>query len=391
MPDFASLEAEYDRLWDSMTIKLDKASAVDAIAKKLIAHKETYEAVETDTGVPWYVIAAWHNRESDANFKTQLAQGDPLGSVSTHVPAGRGPFSTWEEGAHDALVNLKHLDQITDWSPARICYETERYNGFGYRNNHPEVLSPYLWSFSNHYTAGKYIADGKFSSSTVDKQCGAIPIMKRIVELEGIDDDATVSPDAKGRSFWEMLADLFAKLFGRKPAEPEEPEEPEPTSGRPRWLVEAIKDIGFHETGTNRGIEQFIKEGKIGTLGDPWCAIFTNAKLEECGVPGTRSAMARSYETNKNFVRLSGPALGAVATFWRGSKSSGSGHVNFYAGTTPDGRHVGVGGNQSDAVTAAYMDMGRHTGWWWPKGEPLPRVGAVQVSGLNAVSSGKED
>jgi hypothetical protein len=89
--------------------------------------------------------------------------------------------------------------------------------------------------------------------------------------------------------------------------------------------------------------------------------------------------MARSFEHHKNFVRLDGPALGAIATFWRGSPSAGTGHVNFYAGTLADGRHAGVGGNQSDRVSAAVMDMTRHTGWWWPKGEPRPAVGTVRI------------
>lgn len=201
---------------------------------------------------------------------------------------------------------------------------------------------------------------------------------------------AAASPPTQTSSggFWSALVALLSRLFGGKTAPT--PIKPPIVAGSPAWLREAIKDIGFHEKGANLGIEDFIDEAHTGGLGDPWCAIFVNAKLEEVGIPGTRSAMARSFETNKNFVRLSGPALGAVSTYWRGSPSSGSGHVNFYAGTTPDGRHIGVGGNQSDAVTAAYMDMTRHTGWWWPRSVPLPPIGAVRISGLSAVAAGKE-
>lgn len=184
MPSFSDLKSEYARLWALMTIWPVKDASVTSIAKKLMANKARYRAAERLTGVPWVVIAAWHNRESSANFNTQLAQGDPLNQVSTHVPRGRGPFRSWEDGAYDALVTLKHLDKVKDWSPERVCYETERYNGFGYRNQHPDVLSPYLWSFSNHYTRGKYVADGQFDPSAVDKQCGAIPIIKKIMELD---------------------------------------------------------------------------------------------------------------------------------------------------------------------------------------------------------------
>ena len=78
--------------------------------------------------------------------------------------------------------------------------------------------------------------------------------------------------------------------------------------------------------------------------GDPWCAIFVNACLEAVGVRGTRSAMARSFERDRNFLRLSGPALGAIATMW-----TGTGHVFFYLGESEQGV-LALGGNQSDRV-----------------------------------------
>jgi len=202
---------------------------------------------------------------------------------------------------------------------------------------------------------------------------------------------ARAAPTEPKPSLWSILLSLISGAKPAAPAAPAAPPKP-PIAGsaEPAWLLEAKKDLGFREVGNNRGIDKFIDEAGVGALGDPWCAIFVNAKLEECGVPGSRSAMARSFETHKNFVRLSGPALGAIATFWRGSRASGSGHVNFYAGTDAQGRHVGVGGNQGDVVSAAYMDMSRHTGWWWPKDQPLPAIGAVRVTGLAAVKAGSE-
>ncbi len=44
-------------------------------------------------------------------------------------------------------------------------YKIEGYNGWGYRMKHPQVYSPYLWGFSNHYQKGKYIADGTWSDN----------------------------------------------------------------------------------------------------------------------------------------------------------------------------------------------------------------------------------
>lgn len=179
---FVEYKAGYAADWKRMVIDADKAAAVDQLARRSLANKARYQAASAKTGVPWFVIAAWHDRESGGDFDTQLAQGDPLDQVSTHVPAGRGPFPTWDAGAYDALVTLKALNTVSDWTIERIAYESERYNGFGYRSQ--GVPSAYLWSFSNVYRGGKYVADGVFDFGARDKQCGVLPLIKRIAELD---------------------------------------------------------------------------------------------------------------------------------------------------------------------------------------------------------------
>src|SRR5215510_5796407 len=182
MFDYSELKSDFARLWDSMDVRPDKRELVTRIARKLIRHKAQYQTVEARTGVSWLVIAALHNRESDADFATYLGNGEPLDRRTTLVPKGRGPFDSWEAGAVDALA-LDGLDQVKAWLPERACFEIEKFNGFGYRKR--GVRSPYLWSFSNHYARGKYVADGHFSSSYVDEQCGAIPILRAIMKLDG--------------------------------------------------------------------------------------------------------------------------------------------------------------------------------------------------------------
>lgn len=147
----------------------------------------------------------------------------------------------------------------------------------------------------------------------------------------------------------------------------------------PSWFERAEHEIGFHEKGDNLGIEQYIASAHCGALGNPWCAIFVNAMLERSGVPGTRSAMARSFEHDKNFVRLSGPAIGAITTMWRKSPTSGTGHVFFYAGENENGI-LAVGGNQSDQVCRQYEPRARVVGYYWPKSQPLPKPGTVLVA-----------
>ena len=201
--DFESLRAEYADLWQRMQIRPERLPEVNAIANRLIGLKPRYQQVAATTRVPWAIIAALHQREASADFAGVLHNGEHIigtGRLTRLVPAGRGPFNTWEESAVDALTMPPHsLQHVASWTIERACYEIERYNGFGYRNHHPEVKSPYLWSFSTNYTSGKYVADGQFSSSAVDKQCGTMPILKRIMELDSSVrfDGAAVAPVAR--------------------------------------------------------------------------------------------------------------------------------------------------------------------------------------------------
>ena len=186
MPSFDSLRSEYATLWSRMAILPAKAAALDAAANKLVANKSRYQSVAEKTGVPWFVIAVLHERESSADFSTHLHNGDPLAARTVQVPAGRPargrPPFTWEESAVDAL-ELHDLHRVTDWSIERIAFECERYNGWGYRNH--AVPSAYLWSFSTIYRGGKYVADGKWDADYKDKQCGTMPLIARMAELDG--------------------------------------------------------------------------------------------------------------------------------------------------------------------------------------------------------------
>jgi hypothetical protein len=99
-----------------------------------------------------------------------------------------------------------------------------------------------------------------------------------------------------------------------------------PDQIQPTWVTAGLQDLGFHETGDNQGIESFIAQAKCGSVGDPWCAIWVNAKFEQSGIRGTRSASSQSFRHDPNFLQLDEPALGAIAVFWRGAPDSGLGH-----------------------------------------------------------------
>lgn len=201
-------------------------------------------------------------------------------------------------------------------------------------------------------------------------------LFKQVQTLVGANAPVVAQKPAAG---WvSVLVGAVMAMFRGAPTKP--PEVPGPVSKEPPWMAWAAKEVGFHETGTNRNIGRYTGPAKCGSEGDPWCAIFVNAALESSGIPGSRSAMARSFETHDGFVKLAGPAFGAVTTLWRGSPGSGLGHVFFYVGENDRGI-LALGGNQSDQVCRQYEPRNRVVGYWWPKSVPLPKTGKIIVNG----------
>jgi lysozyme family protein len=183
------LKAEYENLFDTCVINANREQAVEKIKDKIVVNRTRYDEVEAQTNVPWYVVAVIHYMEGSLNFKTHLHNGDPLTAKTIHVPKGRPqgkpPFK-WEDSAIDAL-KFDHMTDVKKWFLAQILFKLEGFNGFGYRTRHPEVLTPYLWSFSNHYTKGKFVADGKFDPNAVSRQCGAAVVLQSMVAKHIID------------------------------------------------------------------------------------------------------------------------------------------------------------------------------------------------------------
>ena len=185
-PKFEHVSGELDLMWQNMQTRSGWVSAIDRRAKQIIGHRATYMDVEASVGVPWWMVGVIHSMESGLNFSRHLHNGDSLQKRTWRVPkgrprSGRPPF-TWSASAEDAL-RMKGWHRVQDWTMPRVLYELERYNGFGYRMYHKQVKTPYLWSGTKYYSKGKYIADGKWSSTAVSGQTGCAPLLKRIFEI----------------------------------------------------------------------------------------------------------------------------------------------------------------------------------------------------------------
>ncbi len=186
LPFGKELAREYERLYEGAAIRPERLGQVRADAERCCGKDRwaRYQRVCSLTGVPAHVVAILHSLECGGSFAGHLHNGDPLSARTVHAPRGRPktgepPFA-WEDSAADAL-RLQNLDRWTDWSVAGTAYVLERYNGFGYRNRRPPVPSPYLWSGTTAYTAGKYVADGVWSDTAVSRQSGGMALLRALV------------------------------------------------------------------------------------------------------------------------------------------------------------------------------------------------------------------
>ena len=207
MPAYSTTANGYNNLWNKATLQSDDLQRLASTNKTIIKNRARYEEAGKRISHPelWPLIAALHWRESSGNFNTQLAQGDPLNYVSTHVPAGMGPYATWEESAYDAL-RLKGWQNIDKWPISRQLYEAERYNGFGYFSR--GVNSPYVWAATSLQQAGKYVADGVWSSTGWDSQLGVAAILKDLLPRIDI-----VIPEKDETALWaDKVGDVLEQL-----------------------------------------------------------------------------------------------------------------------------------------------------------------------------------
>jgi lysozyme family protein len=178
------LRSEYLNLWQKMEVRPEKVISATTAAQRIIAHKAKYQAIEQRTGVPWFVVGCMHMRESNCDFNTYLGNGEPLNRRTRLVPKGRGPFSSFDDGAYDALVTVENLDEIKDWGPEHIAYACEKFNGFGYRHPNRNIPSPYLWGGTTVQKKGKFIADGKYDPNVMDTQLGAMAVLRQVMDME---------------------------------------------------------------------------------------------------------------------------------------------------------------------------------------------------------------
>ena len=216
----------YMELWRTMAVRPEWQDTADAIAKKIIANQSRYAAAVSGLSVPWWFISIVHAMECSLKFNEHLHNGDPLTARTVRVPkdrppAGAPPF-TWEESARDSIV-FEKLDKVVDWSLASALFHWHLYNGINNKYKTLHIPTPYLWSGSQHYRKGKYVADHQFDTEAVSKQIGAAVILKALIDLGAVTIDQqfgiTGNPAVVNKHLSSLTIDTSGNAFNHVAAE----------------------------------------------------------------------------------------------------------------------------------------------------------------------------
>lgn len=187
---------DMQNLFDNMVIRQDVVDTLGNViiqdvpglitkrANQIIAGKDEYLPIAhhyPNPGFKWWCVGVIHLMECELDFKRYLGNGQVLNRITSIVPAGRGPFNSFYDGAIDAL-DLQNVNGRDMSSIGAVLLFLEGYNGFGYERWH-DMNSPYVWSGSEYYEKGKYIADGHFDTEAVSNQIGVALIIKKLSDL----------------------------------------------------------------------------------------------------------------------------------------------------------------------------------------------------------------
>jgi lysozyme family protein len=194
--EYSAYKAHYQTLWDTCQLLPQYEKQIKAQADLISKGRETYQSVAAGLHpeiphITWWIIGVIHLLEANCDFNKYQHNGETLGQRTLRVPKDI-LFYCWKDSAVDA--SRSHLGSL-DGTIMKCLAVLEGFNGYGYLLYHPDVNSPYLWSYTNQYTKGKYIevidsATGKYVSkwdpNLVSQQCGCAAIVKYMAQTEQI-------------------------------------------------------------------------------------------------------------------------------------------------------------------------------------------------------------
>jgi lysozyme family protein len=195
IPKFEDIAENYRMLFKTVKIRDDRRDKLAWYVGKLTeeARRAAYQKIEDEACLPWYFVGVIHGMECGYDLRKHLHNGDPLKYKTVQIPRNRpepwNPPTDWHSSAIDALKYDKLLD-LKDWNDiARVLFRWEGYNGWRSRVLYG-INTPYLWSFSNHYTKGKFVADNVWDGNAVSQQPGAAVLLKMLIEQGSVGEPA---------------------------------------------------------------------------------------------------------------------------------------------------------------------------------------------------------
>jgi len=184
---YEALKGEYTAQIARAHIRPECEHLLDATGRRLLHDKAVYLRIAEASGVPAAGLMALAEREMSGNLHCYLGNGQRLTKRTTIVPINRGPFPDTEDGFVAGALDALHLDGLDlvakmpgGWSLPRFAYESEHWNGWGYRPR----PSPYVFGGTTVQQPGKFIRDHAFSSTMMDPQLGTIAVVEKLFELD---------------------------------------------------------------------------------------------------------------------------------------------------------------------------------------------------------------
>lgn len=295
-----------------------KLTELTKVCTKIVAGKSRYQTIEKATGVPWHFIGCLHFMEASLRWEACLHNGEPWNKKTTIVPKNRGPWTSFEEAAIDALKFDKLADKPQGyWTIARMLAFAESYNGTGYRKR--GILSPYVFAYTNlSNEMGKYVADHVYDATKPHNRPSVGAILLMLKQMEN-------TMETKVETNQDKVLKLVQTQIG-------------------------VKEFS---SGSNPQIEAYHKFAdknnlKIESQSVSWCSSFVCWAMESSGFKSTNDKAARSWLNYGKETKA--PKKGDIVIFWRESKTSWKGHVAFFIEYSKTGNIICLGGNQSDAV-----------------------------------------
>ncbi|CAB4150052.1 Peptidoglycan binding-like [uncultured Caudovirales phage] len=161
-------------------IDSDRVEEVRKVCGRMRKNQSTYMKIAEILDTKWEYVALVHYRESSAlTLDVYLHNGQKLGKKTTIVP--KGVFFRADQFIEAAVDAMKNFRGLKDDGQALEMFE--RFNGLGYRSKKGDrgvvEYSPYVAAGTNHHDeTSKYVADGKYSPTAIEKQLGVMALLK---------------------------------------------------------------------------------------------------------------------------------------------------------------------------------------------------------------------